>query len=372
MRIRIANLFLLASLLWPFCWSQSLAQEAIVFKGIDSRGLAFSSDGKWLAAAGQKPPKSRKWESENNGFGTGTLVKVWDVTTRQEVFHYDTDDWEAVNLALSPTAPLLAVTFCRKRQPVVEFEFGVSPPPVPVMIWDLKKGKKIRTLFTEHGAHHMRFSPDGKTLATGDSGKGVILCDVDTGEKRAMIDAAYSFWALEFSPDGKMLAFCGERGKEIPGEDIGALVELRLLENNKVKASFPVKTAKVSDSYFAWLAFSPNGELFALGRDKMVQIYDLRQEKTVRSFQAYTHPYIRVGFSADSKILYTGGADGKVGQWEPSWKAWDPSSGRLLHTQKCPAINSLAVSPDGQRLATGGYDGLVRLWTLPKDFGKSK
>jgi WD40 repeat protein len=371
MRIRIANLFLLASLLWLFCSSLSLAQEAIVFKGIDCRGLAFSSDGKWLAAAGQKPPKSRKWESENNGFGTGTLVKVWDLGTRQEVFHYDTDDWEAVNLALSPTAALLAVSFCPKRQPVVEFKFGVSPPPVPVMIWDLKKGKKIRTLFCEYSVHHLRFSPDGKTVATDDSGKGVILWDVDTGEKRAMIEAAYSFHALEFSPDGKMLAFSGEKTKEIPGDKFGSLVELRVLENNKAKASFPVKTAKTSDSYIAFLAFSPNGELFALGRDKMVQIYDLRREKIVTSIQAYTGPYIRVAFSPDSKILYTGGSDGKVGQWEPSWKAWDPSSARLLHTQKCPAINSLAVSPDGQRLATGGHD-TVTLWTLPKDFGKSK
>jgi WD40 repeat protein len=81
-----------------------------------------------------------------------------------------------------------------------------------------------------------------------------------------------------------------------------------------------------------------------------------------------------VAFSPDSKILYTGGTDGKVPKLVSSWKAWDATSGRLLHTQKCPLTsnNALAVSPDGHRLATGGGEGAVRLWTLPKGFRKSE
>lgn len=124
------------------------------------------------------------------------------------------------------------------------------------------------------------------------------------------------------------------------------------------------------------MAFSPDGLYLAFeGVDnKIVRIYDMRRKEVVSTFQAHSIHFHCVAFSPDSKTLYTGGTDGKVGQLQNSWKAWNAASGRLLHTQNCPlsSTNVLAVTPDGQLLATGGRDGSVRLWTLPKDFEKAQ
>jgi WD40 repeat protein len=124
------------------------------------------------------------------------------------------------------------------------------------------------------------------------------------------------------------------------------------------------------------LAFSPDGLFLALPGvdDKTVRIYDIRRQEVVTTFQTYTSHFMCVAFSPDSKILYTGGTDGEVPKLVSSWKAWDATSGRRLHTEESPltSTNAVAVSPDGHRLATAGAEGAVRLWTLPKDLRKAK
>lgn len=56
----------------------------------------------------------------------------------------------------------------------------------------------------------MAFSPDGKTLASGNLETNVMLVDVFRCKKRAMIDEgeeAVSMGSVAFSPDGRTLAY---------------------------------------------------------------------------------------------------------------------------------------------------------------------
>jgi WD40 repeat protein len=380
MRFRIGNVFLLAFLFWPSCWSLALAQESVVFKGIDGAAVAFSADGKWLAAAGKKPPKM----GDSQNIPTSGFVKVWEIRTGKEVFHHVEDLWEATSLAFSPTAPLLAVGFNDRPRAKVVIEknainliYDEKMPPVPVKLWNLKNSKEHRCFIHDESGNggdninNISFSADGNTLATANS--KLHFWDVETGKKRFTIsEARWSGVNVFFSPAGKVVAARRSKSGFNPDGkyEVDNAVELWDVLGKKRTASFSVSDLSQV------LAFSPDGLFLAFeGLDnKTVRIYDMHRQVVVTTFQAYTSHFMCVAFSPDSKILYTGGTDGKVREFQSSWKAWDASSGRLLRTEKCPltSTNALAVSPDGQRLATGGLDGTVRLWTLPKDFGKAK
>lgn len=73
-------------------------------------------------------------------------------------------------------------------------------------------------------------------------------------------------------------------------------------------------------------------------------------------------------FSRDSKILITGGQTSDPAGVVGAWMAWDISTGRLLSETKAHGKSyvRVAVSPDGNHLATIGNNGDVRFWPMPK------
>lgn len=214
------------------------------------------------------------------------------------------------------------------------------------------------------------FSPDGLTLATGSGEPSARLWDLAKGQTRAVLDAHPYVGGLSFSPDGRMVATWS----------YGGTIRLWDTRSGALKAVL-TEPKEFVDS----VAFSPDGTLVASS-----SIYDLSAKlwdtATGGQKATLTHPkpyrYANgvdgVVFSLDRKTLITSS--------NRTIYLWDWATARLRSKLVDPdvriydgfkalkgfshgdTIYDVAISPDGDTLATVSRDHTAKLWDL--DSGK--
>jgi WD40 repeat protein/transcriptional regulator with XRE-family HTH domain len=112
------------------------------------------------------------------------------------------------------------------------------------------------------------------------------------------------------------------------------------------------------------VAISSSGQYWAAGTWRgEVRVWSEEGQRLHLAWQAHTDNVFTLAFSPDERRLATGGFDGAV-------KLWDLASGTLhwttWHTGR---MYSVAFAPDGHTLASGGLDAMIRLWDVAS--GKS-
>src|SRR5262249_26464359 len=82
-----------------------------------------------------------------------------------------------------------------------------------------------------------------------------------------------------------------------------------------------------------------------------VKLWDAATGTLIRTFEGRSSWVFSVARSPDGRRVLSGG-------WDHTLKLWDASSGALIRTLKghTAAVRSVAFSPDGTRLLSGGDD----------------
>lgn len=201
------------------------------------------------------------------------------------------------------------------------------------------------------------FDPSGKWLATASEDQSVRLLDVGGGEQTGEPVATHLGDALSvsFSPDGKgLLAGTGNgdiHGWTLPSGEIASTIS-------------GVHTSDVWD-----LVFAPGGNRFAtVSADGTSALFSYPEGEFLgKAFDPGTQVKSAL-FTKDGQSLIGGGADGRLHLWNHgSQKARPPSAEG--HTGR---IVRLAMSGDGQHVATLGRDQTVQLWTMYQPVPVSK
>jgi WD40 repeat protein/tetratricopeptide (TPR) repeat protein len=285
--------------------------------GADSGSLAFSPDGRIVAASG----------------GEG-IVHFWDPATAKR------------RTALSAHgAKVLAVAFSRDGRTLATRGLDQA-----VKLWDLSAWRSgradspvARLTLPGLSGNAVAFSPDGKTFATAGGSARVQLWETATGRPRFSLDPdRLGDACLAFSPDGTTLAV----------GSLSGTIRLWDLAARKERAVLGGHAGQVHG-----IVFSPDGKwLASAGQDGSVRIRDL----ATRESWGHGHQgaALAVAFSTDGSLLASGGEDGAV-------QLRDASQPRANPFPAHPGmVWALAFSPDGKTLASGGDDKVAKLWDV--------
>jgi WD40 repeat protein len=201
-------------------------------------------------------------------------------------------------------------------------------------------GKELATLSGHTKAVvDVSFSPDGQTIATASQDGTAKLWNRQGKLLRTLEKRTGVVWSVSFSPDGQTIATVGE----------DKTVKLWNLNGNLLK------TWKAHDGEVYSITFSRDGKIATGSDDNTVKLWD-SQAKLIDTFNGHTQPVFNVSFSPDGKTLASASSDNTAILWDLKTKKKVTLKG---HSNN---VRDIKFSPDGQTIATASWDKTVKLW----------
>ena len=266
------------------------------------------------------------------------------------------------------SASIAITTLVVKNLNVVELLFahpfrGTTPvpslsPPTPAQATILS-----RPLYTYRGhkgaVTAVTWSPSGNHIASaGTLDSSVQVWNANTGNRIslfAMKDQRVD--ALAWAPDGSKIAAA-------LGSDT---VNIWSIETRDLS---PISFSQNEDPNDARaLAWSPDGnKITAVSNDlpgslpgsgtrvHYVQVRSATTGKLSLTYRGHTQAVLTLAWSPDGRQIASGGADGIV-------QVWDATTGYtyVTYAGHSAEVNAVAWSPDGKQIASGGADGAVQV-----------
>jgi eukaryotic-like serine/threonine-protein kinase len=352
---------------WRYLMRFCKVEPLVLRDKTEVNSLAFSPDGEFLAsAAGDGAVKV--WSSRTGAevkaiaadadsvysvvfhpdgrhvasAGADRKVKVWDWTTGRNVFTCpsqsgaDHNRGTAYCLAFSPDGRRLAVG---SDGAVTVWDWENQQPALPPLRGHAKKGISVA------------FSPDGRRLASGSWSGEVMIWDAETGTRLLTISEHRNpVSAVAFSRDGRRLvSACFDRH----------MVAWDVTTGRRLQTFGPC------DGLVLGVAISPDGSrLASAGEDKTVRVWDAATGREVLDLRGHTELSQGVAFSPDGLRLASAAEDGTIRVWDATPLRGDEAQEAFTFSQGAGEVWTMAVSPDGQRIASAGLgsDTPVKVW----------
>ncbi|MCF8379474.1 MAG: WD40 repeat domain-containing protein [Bacteroidales bacterium] len=169
--------------------------------------------------------------------------------------------------------------------------------------WDVLKGEfKEDVMTTGDRTMTVRYSRDGKRIASGSSDHIITIWDAESFEKIMELKGhSDDIFAVDFSPNGKLLASCS--------------------------------------------------------KDKTIRIYDLEKGELLRILSGHKNFVMDVEFAPDNQHLVSCSFDNEI-------RIWEVPTGKNMYSfiDHELAVTDICFSPDGSQIASASHDETIKIW----------
>ncbi len=323
------------------------------------------------------------WVTQGAKYDGGAPTEDWTIVLRKT-------QHATVPTAYPMTVPITALAFTQDGSAIATSGYH------EITFWKMKDSSLDHRLGgLAERVYDIAYSPDGKWMATASGDPGIYgvakLWSVESNGAvkpvRELVETQDVVFSVAFSADGKKVAAAG------------ADRTIRVFEVETGKTLVQIEDH--ADWIFA-IAFSPDGKrLASASRDKTSKVFDIEKKESLVTFPGHAQPVYTVSFTPDGKQVATGGEDNQIRVWDPDKDGrqvrniggfggivfrlrYTPdgqalvacSADKVVHVFKPSGtsirkltghqdwVYSLAISRDGKTIASGSWDGDVRLWNL--------
>jgi Planctomycete cytochrome C/WD domain, G-beta repeat len=265
-----------------------------------------------------------------------------------------------------------------------------------ILVWNGKDGRQIgRFTNIAERVYGIQYSPDGKLIAVAAGTPAqlgeVKLFSAESGDLVAdLVRTSDAVFAVSFSPDGKRLATAGA-DRAIRVFDVATKRQQLLIEDH---ADWVMDVAWLPDA----------SKIISASRDKTAKVFDAKTGDSLVTFNGHAEPVFGVAAAPDGKTVITSGRDKSLRRWNVSdakevqritgfgddvFRVAVTRDGRIF---SCCAdkkirihsldgglkttflghsdwVYSLAYNEGTNRLASGAFDGEVRIWNVQSGKG---
>jgi WD40 repeat protein len=258
-----------------------------------------------------------------------------------------------------------------------------------IVLFETKSEPEIKRINVDYWVYSVAFSPDSKTILSGDSGKRAALWDLNGKQLKVFNGHTDAVHSVGFDPQGKLIVTtsfdqnvivwdASTKQELYRKKDLYSLVltaafhpslpQVVFGDNDGNIAVWDFKTGTVEYAYgihsgaVLSIAYAPSGNFFASGgADGKIALWQIHKN-TPQKFQELTGQggwIYSLGFLSNGTELISGASD-------RSLVLWDLASGEIRQRMDghMDEVQSIAVDARTNIVVSAARDGTVRVWDL--------